>query len=216
MFKIASVSSCCIKYICRGQLRKLPLCVTHVHSNFTQCAHFIWRWIRSRSCLGALKLKTRCTRLDKPLAFCKSLSSFHGRGSQKNNTVTLADVDENEGLDECMVCSDMKRDMLFGPCGHVATCSLCSPRVKKCLMCKETVQARTKVGRIFNIAPIVVGHAIFTLVVTQQYICKTHCFCVFVMRRLRENYCVTSQLRSGVFDTLESLTHCFCVSLCDA
>ena len=101
-----------------------------------------------------------------------------------------------------MVCSDMKRDMLFGPCGHVATCSLCSPRVKKCLMCKETVQARTKVGRIFNIAPIVVGHAIFTLVVTQQYICKTHCFCVIVMRRLRENYCVTSQMRSGVFDTL--------------
>ena len=57
-------------------------------------------------------------------------------------------MDENEGLDECMVCSDMKRDMLFGPCGHVATCSLCSSRVKKCLMCKETVQARTKVRSI--------------------------------------------------------------------
>ena len=65
----------------------------------------------------------------------------------------LADVDENEGLDECMVCSDMKRDMLFGPCGHVATCSLCSSRVKKCLMCKETVQSRTKVGHIDCKAP---------------------------------------------------------------
>lgn len=61
------------------------------------------------------------------------------------------DVDENEGLDECMVCSDMKRDMLFGPCGHVATCSLCSPRVKKCLMCKETVQSRTKVSTNFAV-----------------------------------------------------------------
>ena len=47
-----------------------------------------------------------------------------------------------------MVCSDMKRDMLFGPCGHVATCSLCSSRVKKCLMCKEAVQSRTKVGNV--------------------------------------------------------------------
>ena len=51
-----------------------------------------------------------------------------------------------ESLEECMVCSDMKRDTLFGPCGHIATCSLCSPRVKKCLMCKEHVQSRTKVG----------------------------------------------------------------------
>ena len=47
-----------------------------------------------------------------------------------------------------MVCSDMKRDMLFGPCGHVATCSLCSSRVKKCLMCKEAVQSRTKVRHV--------------------------------------------------------------------
>lgn len=50
-----------------------------------------------------------------------------------------------ESLEECMVCSDMKRDTLFGPCGHIATCSLCSPRVKKCLICKEQVQSRTKV-----------------------------------------------------------------------
>lgn len=46
-----------------------------------------------------------------------------------------------------MVCSDMKRDTLFGPCGHIATCSLCSPRVKKCLICKDQVQSRTKVTR---------------------------------------------------------------------
>ena len=39
----------------------------------------------------------------------------------------------------------MKRDTLFGPCGHIATCSLCSPRVKKCLMCKEPVTSRTKI-----------------------------------------------------------------------
>lgn len=81
---------------------------------------------------------------------CKALAKCHkerASGSQKNNSnlTSLVDEDENEGLDECMVCSDMKRDMLFGPCGHVATCSLCSSRVKKCLMCKEAVQSRTKI-----------------------------------------------------------------------
>ena len=52
---------------------------------------------------------------------------------------------DQESLEECMVCSDMKRDTLFGPCCHICTCSLCSPHVKKCLMCKEPVQSRTKV-----------------------------------------------------------------------
>ena len=40
-----------------------------------------------------------------------------------------ADEDEDEvssgstGLDECMVCSDHKRDVLFLPCGHICVCS---------------------------------------------------------------------------------------------
>jgi E3 ubiquitin-protein ligase mind-bomb len=61
------------------------------------------------------------------------------------NTANLNSSQDQESLEECMVCSDMKRDTLFGPCGHIATCSLCSPRVKKCLMCKEPVQSRTKI-----------------------------------------------------------------------
>ena len=27
---------------------------------------------------------------------------------------------EDDSLDECLVCSDQKRDVLFTPCGHVA------------------------------------------------------------------------------------------------
>ena len=132
-------------------------------------------------------------------SFSKLLPSFHGRGTQKNNTVTLADVDENEGLDECMVCSDMKRDMLFGPCGHVATCSLCSPRVKKCLMCKETVQSRTKVGKTCNIT-------LSSLWLSRNSIFVTQCSCVFVIRRFKENHCVTTQMRSGFTSTAQNST----------
>ena len=59
-----------------------------------------------------------------------------------NATVPSAVTVEND----CVVCSDMPRDTLFMPCCHIATCSLCSPRVKKCLICKETVQSRIKVS----------------------------------------------------------------------
>lgn len=82
--------------------------------------------------------------LSKNLAKChKDKQSFH----QMSPPIAVATLhtSEPDTLEECMVCSDMKRDTLFGPCGHVATCSLCSPRVKKCLMCKEHVQSRIKI-----------------------------------------------------------------------
>lgn len=78
---------------------------------------------------------------------CKALAKCHKERhsptSGPQNTVIIRN--DQESLQECMVCSDLKRDTLFGPCGHVATCSLCSPRVKKCLMCKEPVQSRHKI-----------------------------------------------------------------------
>ncbi|XP_047739586.1 E3 ubiquitin-protein ligase mib1 [Hyalella azteca] len=79
---------------------------------------------------------------------CKTLSKCLKDKSVMGGPLDQLEEEEvcEETLDECMVCSDMKRDVLFGPCGHVATCSVCAPRVKKCLMCKEPVATRTKVG----------------------------------------------------------------------
>lgn len=48
-------------------------------------------------------------------------------------------------LEECLVCSDHKRETLFQPCGHVACCFSCAPRVKKCLICREPVLSYTKI-----------------------------------------------------------------------
>ncbi|RWS13086.1 E3 ubiquitin-protein ligase MIB1-like protein [Dinothrombium tinctorium] len=80
---------------------------------------------------------------------CKALAKCHKERLNgvppPASPVSVSSQTEAEALEECMVCSDMKRETLFGPCGHVATCSLCSPRVKKCLMCKEPVQSRTKI-----------------------------------------------------------------------
>ncbi|XP_051879285.1 E3 ubiquitin-protein ligase mib1 isoform X1 [Pristis pectinata] len=78
---------------------------------------------------------------------CKVLAKCHKEkvsGQVGSRSPSMINND-TETLEECMVCSDMKRDTLFGPCGHIATCSLCSPRVKKCLICKDQVQSRTKI-----------------------------------------------------------------------
>ncbi len=54
-------------------------------------------------------------------------------------------AEEKMQLDECMVCSDQKRDMLSLPCGHITTCSGCAVRVKKCLICREYIDDKKKV-----------------------------------------------------------------------
>ncbi|CAK1549998.1 unnamed protein product [Leptosia nina] len=48
--------------------------------------------------------------------------------------------------DECLVCSDAKRDTLFRPCGHICCCNVCASRVKKCLECRAPVTSRARVG----------------------------------------------------------------------
>ncbi|PIK53057.1 putative E3 ubiquitin-protein ligase MIB1 [Apostichopus japonicus] len=74
-----------------------------------------------------------------------SLQKCHKQQNMELSKGGKDEIEDRNPIDECMVCSDMKRDTLFGPCGHIATCSLCSPRVKKCLLCKEQVQSRTKI-----------------------------------------------------------------------
>ncbi|CAG9854893.1 unnamed protein product [Phyllotreta striolata] len=47
--------------------------------------------------------------------------------------------------EECHVCSDAKKNTLFLPCAHVTCCSSCAPRVKKCLICRESITQRIKI-----------------------------------------------------------------------
>jgi len=72
----------------------------------------------------------------------------NSKSSQQNNSNQSISFDQKskfESLDECMVCSDNKRDVLFKPCNHISVCKQCSPRCKKCLICKEQVQERVEI-----------------------------------------------------------------------
>lgn len=52
----------------------------------------------------------------------------------------------SEGNDECVICSENPREIMFNPCGHAVCCEQCGMIVKKCLLCKLPVSSRTKVS----------------------------------------------------------------------
>lgn len=58
----------------------------------------------------------------------------------------VAAVTSDPTADECLVCSDAKRDTIFRPCGHICCCNVCAARVKKCLICRAGVVSRGRVG----------------------------------------------------------------------
>ncbi|EFN73052.1 E3 ubiquitin-protein ligase MIB1 [Camponotus floridanus] len=72
---------------------------------------------------------------------CKTLTTCHK--DKESHDIEI--VTPSAAIDECLVCSDGKREMLFTPCGHVACCNACAPRVKKCLICRENVLSRVKI-----------------------------------------------------------------------
>ncbi|XP_039281282.1 E3 ubiquitin-protein ligase MIB1 [Nilaparvata lugens] len=76
---------------------------------------------------------------------CKALAKCHEDKESDQIEPRNPETYDLAALDECLVCSDLKRDTLFQPCGHVACCSVCAPRVKKCLVCREPVANRVKI-----------------------------------------------------------------------
>jgi hypothetical protein len=65
---------------------------------------------------------------------------------QQPQQVSATKIESSEiNVDECLLCSEKKRDTVFKPCGHVVACEACGARIKKCLICRETVSSREKV-----------------------------------------------------------------------
>lgn len=77
---------------------------------------------------------------------CRTLDKCHkDKASDELEIISGNEPNIGPSLDECLVCSDLKRDMLFKPCCHVVCCATCAPLVKKCLICRETIAARVKI-----------------------------------------------------------------------
>lgn len=76
----------------------------------------------------------------------KNVSNAASNDQQLSQQVSATKIESNEIImDECLLCSEQKRDTVFKPCGHVIACEACGARIKKCLVCRETVSSREKV-----------------------------------------------------------------------
>ena len=53
-------------------------------------------------------------------------------------------VHTDEDLNECVICMDAEKDIVFMPCGHLYTCETCSSKVTKCPMCRQVITNRIK------------------------------------------------------------------------
>ena len=66
-----------------------------------------------------------------------------GNAAGESGGVAAAD---QEVETDCAICCDNPRDTLLIPCYHIVVCAVCSPRVKKCLICKAQVESTIQVG----------------------------------------------------------------------
>jgi len=44
----------------------------------------------------------------------------------------------------CIVCSDIEKDTVFIPCGHLCCCNKCATPLKKCPICRVDIQQKVK------------------------------------------------------------------------
>ena len=69
---------------------------------------------------------------------------------------------EEPVITECLICSEMVTPIEFKPCGHRNVCTDCGHRMKKCLVCKTTIDSRSS----SNSAPT-------TNIITKQQRCTS-------------------------------------------
>ena len=69
------------------------------------------------------------------------VSNEESQTAKEDDQTLLAKIQlyEDETTQECMVCMDALKSSVFYPCGHYYCCEGCAGRVKKCPICRQTV-----------------------------------------------------------------------------
>lgn len=78
----------------------------------------------------------------------KNISNVVANNNESQHQTQQTKLESSDSnAEECLLCSEQKRDTVFKPCGHVVACEACGSRIKKCLICRETVSSREKVRK---------------------------------------------------------------------
>ena len=64
---------------------------------------------------------------------------------ERRATLAAEAADERQKRLDCAVCLVGARGIAFAPCGHIATCKECAPKVHECPLCKVKISSRVSV-----------------------------------------------------------------------
>ncbi|CCV01769.1 Putative IAP [Invertebrate iridescent virus 22] len=78
---------------------------------------------------------------------CKCEECEKNDNIKKENLKVQMNVKDLENKITCVVCQTNTRNVIFGPCNHLATCISCSknPLLKKCPLCRTVFETKTRV-----------------------------------------------------------------------
>lgn len=78
---------------------------------------------------------------------CKCEECQKNISIKKENLKVQMNVKDLETKITCVVCQNNTRNIIFGPCNHLATCISCSkhPLLKKCPLCHKVFDTKTRV-----------------------------------------------------------------------
>ena len=64
--------------------------------------------------------------------------------SEPQTEAEAEEIDENE---ECCICMDKRRSIVFLPCGHVCVCNTCAKDLIQCPLCRVQIQQKIIIYR---------------------------------------------------------------------
>ena len=69
-----------------------------------------------------------------------SIKNTKPKINPKQKEITYKDSITEITENQCSICLDNKKCMLFSPCNHVSSCHRCSKKIKMCPICREAIK----------------------------------------------------------------------------
>lgn len=93
---------------------------------------------------SSVKLVTRTNKWYYKVGDRKSIIIIDNYDEDKMNKEIIKSISifEDASTDECCICFDNKKDIVFTPCGHFYCCSHCSKAVSSCPICRCKIDSR--------------------------------------------------------------------------
>lgn len=81
--------------------------------------------------------------LSKVIFLCR-FGKFYFYFSEENPEKIQKENEELKELYTCKICLDERVGITFVPCGHLVTCKTCSPKIRRCPLCRTFIRGTIK------------------------------------------------------------------------